>query len=272
MIPLNFITQWRQTAPWSLQSQVEQDLVLSRALVSIYQHPKIKEALAFRGGTALNKLYCHSQARYSEDIDLVQVEDKPIGSVMTAIRESLDPWLGQARWKQTPRSVKFIYRFQSEDYPLVPLRLKIEINTVEPFSILGFIKKPYQVDSDWFSGKSTIKTYTLEELMGTKLRALYQRSKGRDLYDLWMAVTNLGVDCQKVVDVFNHYNKQNKVKITRAEYEKNNFFKEKSAHFLADAKQVLPLEQQWDPKFAFQLVSEKLITQLSGKPWKNPEQ
>ncbi len=208
MIPLNFITQWQQMTPWSLQSQVEQDLVLSRALISLYQHPEIKKALAFRGGTALNKLYCRSQARYSEDIDLVQVNNKPIGSVMTAIRESLDPWLGQARWKQTPRSVKFIYRFQSEDQPSVPLRLKIEINTIESFSMLGFIGKSYQVDNRWFSGEAMIKTYALEELMGTKFRALYQRAKGRDLYDLWMAITELGVDCGKVVDIFKHYNEK----------------------------------------------------------------
>jgi predicted nucleotidyltransferase component of viral defense system len=119
------IIHWRQYAPWSLQSQVEQDLVLSRALVSLFQQPIIQESLAFRGGTALNKLYCHSLARYSEDIDLVQIKDEPIGDVMSAIREAIDPWLGKASWKQTARSVKFIYRFDSEDSQPIPLRLKI---------------------------------------------------------------------------------------------------------------------------------------------------
>jgi predicted nucleotidyltransferase component of viral defense system len=104
--------------------------VLSRALVLLYQHPVIQESLAFRGGTALNKLYCDSSARYSEDIDLVQIKDAPIGDVMTAIREALDPWLGQSKWKQSSRSVKFFYRFESEDMPSVPLRLKIEINQI----------------------------------------------------------------------------------------------------------------------------------------------
>ena len=117
MIPSKHITHWRQYAPWIFQSQVEQDLVLSRALVLLFQQPVIQETLAFRGGTALNKLYCDSLARYSEDIDLVQIRDEPIGEVMGAIRDAIDPWLEKASWKQTARSVKFIYRFNSEDIP-----------------------------------------------------------------------------------------------------------------------------------------------------------
>ena len=171
MISTNAIIQWRQYAPWVFQSQVEQDLVLSRALVSIFQNPIICESLAFRGGTALNKLYCDSLARYSEDIDLVQIKDAPIGDVMTAIRQAIDPWLGSAKWKQSARTVRFIYRFQSEDTPSIPLRLKIEINMIEPFSVFGFKQTNYAVDNRWFSGTANIKTYTLAELMATILSA-----------------------------------------------------------------------------------------------------
>src|SRR3990172_4513922 len=99
MIPLNAITQWRKNAPWLYQSQVEQDLVLSRALISLYQNETIRKTLAFRGGTALNKLFVQNPARYSEDLDFVQINNEPIGKVLTAIRNSLDPWLNQARWK-----------------------------------------------------------------------------------------------------------------------------------------------------------------------------
>lgn len=268
MIPINYITQWQKHAPWALQSQVEQDLVLSRALVLMYQNPLIQKSLAFRGGTALNKLYCNSSARYSEDIDLVQIHDAPIGDVMTAIRESIDPWLGKAKWKQTSRSVKFIYRFESEDQPSVPLRLKIEINTIESFSFLGFKEKNYTIDNRWFSGEAKIKTYDLEELMGTKFRALYQRAKGRDLYDLWMAITQLGVDCKKILEVFKHYNDQQDIKISRAEYEKNLIDKETSQDFLTDAKHVLPARTPWDPNAAFQVVSDNLVSHLPGEPWK----
>ena len=184
MIPINMIKEWRQQTSWVYQSQVEQDLVLSRALIALYQDELIRQTLAFRGGTALNKLFIKPAARYSEDLDFVQMKDEPIGHILTAVRKALDPWLGEARWKQGPRSAKLIYRFQSEDNPPVPLRLKIEINTTESFTLYGYQNHEYGIESRWFTEQTTIKTYQLEELMGTKLRALYQRLKGRDLFDL----------------------------------------------------------------------------------------
>lgn len=78
MIDRASITNWSVAHPWGQKSFVEQDLVISRALVSIYSDPLLSGALAFRGGTALHKLYLAPQVRYSEDIDLVQVEPGPI--------------------------------------------------------------------------------------------------------------------------------------------------------------------------------------------------
>jgi predicted nucleotidyltransferase component of viral defense system len=77
VIPRDFITEWRAEAPWVQDFQVEQDLVISRALVEIFSHPLLREALAFRGGTALYKLHLKPAARYSEDIDLVQTNPFP---------------------------------------------------------------------------------------------------------------------------------------------------------------------------------------------------
>ena len=99
MIPRDYITQWRERAPWSEDFQVEQDLIISRALVEIFSNAVLAGALAFRGGTALYKLYLTPPARYSEDIDLVQVVPGPAGSLMDGLRGVLDPWLGEARWK-----------------------------------------------------------------------------------------------------------------------------------------------------------------------------
>ena len=115
MIPRDYITEWRSQAPWVQDFQVEQDLIISRALVAIFTNPLLANSLAFRGGTALYKLHLRPPARYSEDIDLVQVRAEQAGPMMEAIREVLDPWLGRPRWKQTEGRVTFIYRFQSED-------------------------------------------------------------------------------------------------------------------------------------------------------------
>ena len=100
MIPHDFITDWRAHAPWTSDLQVEQDLVISRALVELFARPTFAESLAFRGGTALYKLHLRPAARYSEDIDLVQVVGGPIGPLLKEIHAALDPWLGEPRWKQ----------------------------------------------------------------------------------------------------------------------------------------------------------------------------
>lgn len=271
MIPNNFINHWRQNAPWTYQSQIEQDLVLSRALVELYQQPIIQDSLAFRGGTALNKLFCNSSARYSEDIDLVQIKDAPVGEVMTTIRNVLDPWLGKARWKQSERSIKFIYRFSSEEEPSIPLRLKIEINTVEAFSVFGFEKRFYEVNNPWFTGSTEIRTYKLDELMATKFRALYQRSKGRDLYDLWLAMSELNAVPDNIISAFNHYNNYHKTRVSRAEYERNLILKMQDVDFLSDAKRVLIENSSWEPQIAFESVYNNLVAKLDGEPWKGNE-
>ena len=64
------ILHWRTLFPWPKMQQVEQDLLISRAVVAIYSDPFLAPRLAWRGGTALYKLHLRPQARYSEDIDL----------------------------------------------------------------------------------------------------------------------------------------------------------------------------------------------------------
>jgi hypothetical protein len=107
VIPRDYITEWRAQAPWVEDFQVEQDLVVSRAIVEIFSHPLLKNALAFRGGTALYKLYLRPPARYSEDIDLVQVNAEPAGPLMGGLHDALNPWLGEPRTKQTEGRVTF---------------------------------------------------------------------------------------------------------------------------------------------------------------------
>ena len=90
MIPHDYISDWRREAPWVEDVQIEQDLVISRALVEIFSQPLLHDALAFRGGTALYKLHLRPAARYSEDIDLVQIRAEAAGPVIDTLREVLD--------------------------------------------------------------------------------------------------------------------------------------------------------------------------------------
>ena len=73
MIPRAHVTAWRASAPWPTDAQIEQDLVLSRALVEMFSRLAVAETVAFRGGSALHKLFLKQPGRYSEDIDLVQI-------------------------------------------------------------------------------------------------------------------------------------------------------------------------------------------------------
>lgn len=96
MIPRRYIEEWKAVAPWPNDAQVEQDLVIARALVEIFSDDLLKKSLAFRGGTALHKLYLQPQVRYSEDIDLVQINSEPINPILKQIRERL-AFLGTKR-------------------------------------------------------------------------------------------------------------------------------------------------------------------------------
>ena len=95
MIPQAYITEWSNSVPWQSNEQVEQDLVICRALIEIFKDPFLAESLAFRGGTALHKLYLQPQPRYSEDIDLVQVRSEPIKETIKRLQHTLS-FLGKS--------------------------------------------------------------------------------------------------------------------------------------------------------------------------------
>ncbi len=268
MIPRDYITQWRERAPWSEDFQVEQDLIISRALVEMFSDPVLAGALAFRGGTALYKLYLTPPARYSEDIDLVQVAPGPAGPLIDGLRGVLDPWLGKARWKQSQGRVRFGYRFLSEDVPAMRLRLKVEINTREHIAVLGFKKRAFSVDSRWYSGMADIATFELDELLATKLRALYQRRKGRDLFDLAVGLTDERSDAERIVAGFGEYMEREGSPVTRAMFERNLAGKIGDAQFNADMSALLRPGFEWLPAEAVRTVSERLIPLLPGEPWK----
>ncbi len=264
MIPLDFISEWKQHAPWPQSYQVEQDLIVSRALVEIFNHPLLAESLAFRGGTALFKLHL-SPVRYSEDIDLVQVHPGPVGPVMDALQEKLNFWLGRPRRKQSEGRITLTYRMDSEEG--MPLRLKVEINSREHFTVLGYATRNFDVRSRWFSGSASIQTYQLDELLGTKVRALYQRKKGRDLFDLWLALTSVVVQPERVIHCFLHYLEQEGHQVSRAEFEQNLLEKLHDTGFSEDIGPLLIAGSGYDFHEAANFIMNELAPLIPGDPW-----
>jgi predicted nucleotidyltransferase component of viral defense system len=265
MIPHYSIQEWHEQVPWNADALVEQDLIICRALVNIFSDEYLASQLAFRGGTALHKLYLQPQPRYSEDIDLVQITPGPIKPIMYRLGEVLD-WLPNRSTAQKRHSNKMLFRFDSEIPPVEQLRLKIEINCFEHFNVLGLVKIPFVVKNSWFSGEAELTTYQFEELMGTKLRALYQRKKGRDLFDMHKGLTSRECDTAKVLECYKRYMEfvANRVPSYK-EYVQNMKEKMEDNEFLTDVSPLLRPNVPFNPQEAYQLVYDKLIDKMEGK-------
>lgn len=239
MIPEAHVHHWGTThAPWVRPEFVEHDLILSRCLVELFSTPAIASRVNLRGGTALNKLFLQTNARFSEDIDLVQSEAEDNGPLIDAIRKRLDPLFGAAPKRKIGQGLTTLtYRFVSNEG--TTLKLKIETNTREHRSLFPIRAFPFSVDSPWFQGAATVSSFCLEELLGTKLRALYQRRKGRDLYDFWAVGRECEFDSLRIVSAFHHYISMQGLEILKSDFEKNLENKVEDALFRDDMPPLL---------------------------------
>ncbi|HBK41070.1 MAG TPA: nucleotidyl transferase AbiEii/AbiGii toxin family protein [Porphyromonadaceae bacterium] len=259
MIPQSDITAWRKHAPWQDNYQVEQDLIIHRSLIALFSNEFIRERLAFRGGTALHKLFLTPAARYSEDIDLVQITSAPFGPIIDTIRQQLS-FLGVPRINQKLHNNTLIYRIQSEDN--VPIRLKIEVNTREHFSVFGLQDIPVELMSEWFNGKVSVPVYCLDELLATKLRALYQRKKGRDLFDIWYALSNAEVNVERVIEAFKYYMQEEGNTVSQKEFIENMERKIGDKDFIGDTNGLLRNEITYDIHEAYEFAKINLLEKI----------
>ncbi len=262
MIPRAYIDAWRSHAPWRSDAQVEQDLLICRALVAIFSNPVLAKHLAFRGGTALHKLFLKPSRRYSEDIDLVQLAAGPVGPLFDALREVLRPIFGIPRRKQGPGVVTLTYRMVSEIPPAIPLKLKVEINSREHFAVQGVQQMPFAIVSPWFTGQCDIPTFCLEELLATKLRALYQRRKGRDLFDLWLGLTAGKAEPRRLVGIFRKYMELSGHAVSRTEFCENLAAKRLHQGFVADLGDLLPAGVDYDYTDGFAVIEREIVPLL----------
>jgi predicted nucleotidyltransferase component of viral defense system len=272
MIPRMNIIAWATHAPWPELRQIEQDLIISRALVAIFSHPFLARELRFRGGTALNKLHFPKPLRYSEDIDLVRTSAGGIGPILDALRDVLEPWLGRGQFDQSDVAPKLRFRVPAEEGG-GDIRLKLEINTREidaydPPQTMGFA-----VTNPWFTGDAQIATFTREELLATKLRALLQRDKGRDLLDLAHALAVFPeLNRARIAECFGLYLGKGGLAISRAMAEQRMFAKLAAPSFITDIRPLLSPEAADDltdaaVRQAFTSVFNDLVALIPGDPW-----
>lgn len=119
---------------------------------------------------------------------------------------------------------------------------------------------PFNVDTAWYAGRADVLTFQPSELVATKLRALYQRKKGRDLFDLWLALTELTLDPDQILAAYHPYRPVGHTAATAID---NLNAKLTDTAFRTDLE---PLLSTWpggyDIDAAASLIREKLLSRL----------
>lgn len=251
---------------------MEQDLIICRALHDLFSHPALQGQLAFRGGTAIHKLLMPEPLRYSEDIDLVQLQPGPIKPLLQAIGDALQ-WLSLDReMKQSGQSVKLLYRYTPVGAAGNETRkLKVEINTLEHQACLALAQYPIAIDNRWFCGEADLQSYAAEELVATKFRAFLQRRKDRDLFDLGQCFDRLTLNNRVILACFRHYLGDTSPSLTRANAEEI-LLKKLAKRFVDDIRPLLPTQVNYGQAQALQAFKTlwlQLVVNLPGDPWKN---
>jgi len=267
--------------PWQDPRQVEQDLLLSQAMVALFNDTFLKTQIAMRGGTLLHKVHLVPPARYSEDIDLVAIGDRPEEHIDKAIRRVLMGFLGkpsQSMWGSIALSVRNVvrpsrvlrltYLVPSQSTPGGrPLEIVIEVNVTERTPHRNIVALPFSYLFQEQSIHVEINGFDLDEMLGTKLRALFQRRRGRDLFDLYWALSQSSVRAHPkgIIESFQHYlNKEGTVA------HRNEFISLLNGHlkdpgFLTDMDPLLRSGVEYDPHIAAKLVNSCLLSLLPNK-------
>lgn len=259
MIPRKDIAAWTDDHPWPDFGQVEQDLLLAQGMCEIAADPLLSGELVIRGGTAFHKLFLPRPYRYSEDLDYVRTTAGGIGPITRRLTE-IGRALGYDVRTEMGRHPKVFWRYVSESGARG--RIKIEMNTYERSPAMPLASVPLTVESPWCSYRQDIRTFQPEELVATKLRALYQRSKGRDLFDLWLALSVLGLDPGAIVAAFPPYRPEG---VTRELMRANLERKLGDPDFRGDCDKLIAGGAEscgYDANRAAELVDETLLSLL----------
>ena len=263
--------------PWATHYQVEQDLLLCRAMVALFDDKFLSSQIAMRGGTLLHKIHLSPAARYSEDIDLVVVGARPAEHIRRAIRRVLTDVFGSPQnsvWGtlalairntvKPSRVLRMTYSERSIVEPGRTLQIVIEANVTERKPHRAVVEMPFSFPFRGKSIQTRVKGFDIHEMLGTKMRAMFQRKRGRDLFDLYWALTQSPspVDPSAIIQSFQHYLKQEGTKARRAEFVGILEAHLKDRGFCSDMQPLLRTGINYDPQTAGSYVKAKLLNLL----------
>jgi len=271
------ILAYQAVVPWAAQYQVEQDLLLCRAMVALFDDKFLSSQIAMRGGTLLHKVHLAPPARYSEDIDLVVVGTRPADHIRRAIRRVLAEVLGAPKasvWDtialairntvKPSRVLRMTYSARSIIEPNRVLEIVVEANVTERKPHRAVVEMPFSFPFRDKPVQTKIKGFDIHEMLGTKMRAMFQRKRGRDLFDLYWALTKspMPVDPAAIIASFEHYLKQEGTKAGQAEFIGilDNHLKDRG--FCSDMQALLRTDITYDPQMAGKYVKTHLLNLL----------
>ena len=263
--------------PWAAQYQVEQDLLLCCAMVALFHDKFLSSQIAMRGGTLLHKVHLAPPSRYSEDIDLVVVGTRPEEHVRRAVRRVLADVLGTPKasvWDtiklalrntiKPSRVLRMTYSLPSIIEPGRMLDIVVEANVTERKPHLSVVEIPFSFPFRDKSLQTRIKGYNIHEMLGTKMRAMFQRKRGRDLFDLYWALTKSPspVHPSAIIESFQHYMKQEGTKAGRAEFVGILEAHLRDRGFCSDMEPLLRNGISYDPQSAGKYIKANLLSLL----------
>jgi len=263
--------------PWSAQYQVEQDLLLCRAMAALFDDAFLGGQIAMRGGTLLHKVHLAPAARYSEDIDLVVVGTRPEEHIRRAIRRVLLEVLGMPKtsaWEslklalrntvKPSRVLRMTYSLPSIMEPSRRLDIVVEANVTERKPHRSVVEIPFSFPFRDTSVQTRIKGYDIHEMLGTKMRAMFQRRRGRDLFDLYWALTKSTspVGPSGIIESFQHYMRQEGTQAGRAEFVGILEAHLRDRGFCSDMEPLLRNGISYDPQAAGSYVQANLLSLL----------
>lgn len=263
--------------PWGAQHQVEQDLLLCRAMVALFDDKFLSSQIAMRGGTLLHKVHLAPPARYSEDIDLVVVGTRPAEHIRRAVRRVLTDVLGAPKasvWDtlklairnavKPSRVLRITYSQPSIIEPNRTLEIVVEANVTERKPHRAIVEMPFGFPFRDKTVQTRLKGFDIHEMLGTKMRAMFQRKRGRDLFDLYWALTKspTPVDPAAVIASFQHYLKQEGTRAGRAEFIGilEGYLHDRG--FCSDMQPLLRTDIPYDPQAAGKYVKTHLLNLL----------
>ncbi|TFH14619.1 MAG: WYL domain-containing protein [Lentisphaerales bacterium] len=182
---------------WSLREDViEKDYVIGWLLWGIGSHAVLRDAWIFKGGTCLKKCYFETY-RFSEDLDFTVLPAGPftpddvlpmLDDVVARVHDAsgLDFTIQPRRMKLRPggsSSEGRVYYRGPRQAPSAGL-IKLDLNAEEKLARPPVLRTIAHAFTDALPGDGTVRCYSFEELFAEKIRALGERTRPRDLYDV----------------------------------------------------------------------------------------